>query len=300
MELSQLRMVKAVAECGSIALAAEQLHCVPSNITTRIKQLESELGTALFTRAGRGLRISAAGQVFLGYSEQILALVDQAKRAVAPQAVPAGKLRIGAIESCATGRLPPLLADYHQRYPQVILELVTGKSKQLLDDVKHHRLDGAMVAGSITQTKLSKTMLYNEQLVLIASPKLAPLAQLADVHRHTVFMWPPGCPYRAALENWVAEHGLEVSKIDYANWGSIIGCVSAGAGLALIPEGMLQQFGACAHLITYRFPELAPMPNLFFWHSETGSHAARDAFAALLAEHFPVAVAEPARLRPIA
>ena len=79
MELSQLRMVKAVAECGSIALAAEQLHCVPSNITTRIKQLESELGTALFTRAGRGLRISAAGQVFLGYSEQILALVDQAQ-----------------------------------------------------------------------------------------------------------------------------------------------------------------------------------------------------------------------------
>ena len=288
MELSQLRMVKAVAECGSIALAAEHLHCVPSNITTRIKQLESELGTALFTRAGRGLRISSAGQVFLGYSEQILALIDQAKRAVTPHAMPTGKLRIGAIESCATGRLPPLLAEYHQRYPHVTLELVTGKSKQLLEDVKHHRLDGAMVAGKITQSKLEKTMLYHEQLVLIASPELAPLTQLADVHRHTVFMWPPGCPYRAALENWVAEHALEVNGVDYANWGSIIGCVSAGAGLALIPEGMLQQFGACAHLTTYRFPELSPMPNLFFWHSETGQHAARDAFAALLNEHFAV------------
>ena len=286
MELSQLRMVKAVAECGSIALAAQQLHCVPSNITTRIKQLESELGTALFTRAGRGLRISAAGLVFLGYSEQILALVDQAKRAVTPHAIPTGKLRIGAIESCATGRLPPILAIFHQRYPQVSLELVTGKSQQLLEDVKHHRLDGVLVAGGINLAKLSKTTLYHEQLVLIASPELEPLAGLGDVHQHTVFMWPVGCPYRAALENWVAEHRLEINSVDYANWGSIIGCVSAGAGLALVPEGILERFGGTAHLATYRFAELAPMPNLFFWHSETGLHSPRDAFAALLAEHF--------------
>lgn len=286
MELSQLRMVKAVAECGSIALAAQQLHCVPSNITTRIKQLESELGTALFTRAGRGLCISAAGQVFLGYSEQILALVDQAKRAVAPHAVPTGNLRIGAIESCATGRLPPLLAQFHKRYPQVALELVTGKSQQLLDDVKHHRLDGVLVAGRIDLPKLSRTTLYHEQLVLIASPELEPISQLGDVHRHTVFMWPVGCPYRAALENWVAEHRLEINTVDYANWGSIIGCVSAGAGLALVPEGILQRFDGTAHLTTYRFAELAPMPNLFFWHSETGLHGPRDAFAALLTEHF--------------
>ena len=286
MELSQLRMVKAVAECGSIALAAQQLHCVPSNITTRIKQLESELGTALFTRAGRGLRISAAGLVFLGYSEQILALVDQAKRAVTPHAIPTGKLRIGAIESCATGRLPPILAIFHQRYPQVSLELVTGKSQQLLEDVKHHRLDGVLVAGGINLPKLSKTTLYHEQLVLIASPELEPLAGLGDVHQHTVFMWPVGCPYRAALENWVAEHRLEINSVDYANWGSIIGCVSTGAGLALVPEGILERFGGTAHLATYRFAELAPMPNLFFWHSETGLHSPRDAFAALLTEHF--------------
>lgn len=137
MELSQLRMVKAVAECGSIALAARQLHCVPSNITTRIKQLESELGTALFTRAGRGLCISAAGSVSgLQQTDPGLGRSNQTRRNA--HAVPTGKLRIGAIESCATARLPPLLAIFHQRYPQVSLELVTGKSQQLLEDVKHH------------------------------------------------------------------------------------------------------------------------------------------------------------------
>ena len=58
MELSQLRMFKAVYELGSIARAAQQLHCVPSNITARLKSLEQELGVALFVREGRGLRVS--------------------------------------------------------------------------------------------------------------------------------------------------------------------------------------------------------------------------------------------------
>lgn len=66
MELSQLRMFKTVCDTGSIARAAEVLHCVPSNITARLKSLERELGTPLFFREGRGLRVSPAGEVFLG------------------------------------------------------------------------------------------------------------------------------------------------------------------------------------------------------------------------------------------
>ena len=56
--------------------------------------------------------------------------------------------------------------------------------------------------------------------------------------------------------------------------------------MALVPEGLLQHFGASGHLTVYRFAELKPIRNQFFWHSETGNHSARDAFTALLAEHF--------------
>ncbi len=54
MELAQIRMFKTVADVGSVARAAEVLHCVPSSITARIKALEAELGVALFLREGRG------------------------------------------------------------------------------------------------------------------------------------------------------------------------------------------------------------------------------------------------------
>jgi len=176
MELAQLKMVKAVAQTGSVAQAALQLHCVPSNITTRIKQLESELGTPLFIRAGRGLAISAAGEVFLDYCERILALVEESKRAVDSNAIPRGKLRIGAVESSASGRLPPLLAEYHRRYPQVELELVTGAWAQLLDDLQHHRIDAALVAAGGKRPKLEQSVVYSERLVLITSASSAPIA----------------------------------------------------------------------------------------------------------------------------
>ncbi|RBJ80679.1 LysR family transcriptional regulator [Pseudomonas sp. MWU12-2534b] len=285
MELSQLKMLNAVARTGSIARAAEQLHCVPSNITNRLKQLESELGTPLFNRVGRGLKISAAGEVFLGYSERILALVDEAKRAVDDQAEPSGVLRLGAIESCAGGRLPPLLAQYHRRYPQVSVELVTGTWSQLFTELQHQRIDGALVAIDTLPPWLKQTVLYHEPLVLISSAGSAPIHSASDLQGQHLFMWPQGCPYRRALENWLARHGLNLPITGYASWGTIIGCVSVGAGVSLIPQGVLERYSQSATLNIQRFSDLLPVDNRFVWHQDVQRHKPRDAFARLLQEH---------------
>lgn len=285
MELSQLKMVNAVARTGSIARAAEQLHCVPSNITNRLKQLECELGTPLFTRVGRGLKISAAGEIFLGYSERILALVDEAKRALDDQAEPSGLLRLGAIESCAGGRLPPLLAQYHRRYPKVSVELVTGTWSQLFTQLQQQRIDGALVAVDTLPPRLKQTVLYREPLVLISSAGSAPIHSASDLQGQHLFMWPQGCPYRRALENWLARHGLNLPITGYASWGTIIGCVSVGAGVSLIPEGVLERYAQSATLNIQRFSDLLPVDNRFVWHQDVQRHNARDAFARLLQEH---------------
>ena len=79
---------------------------------------------------------------------------------------------------------------------------------------------------------------------------------------------------------------MPINSVAYANWGSIIGCVGAGAGLAIVPEGMLERFGTDATLTRYRFNDLPAVQNRLVWHRETGCHTARDAFASLLAEHF--------------
>lgn len=282
MELAQLRMVKAVHDTGSIAQAAMALHCVPSNITARLKTLEQELGTALFFRSGRGLRISPAGEVVLGYANKMLQLADEAKRAVSADAEPSGRLRIGAIESSATGRLPRLLAKYHALHPQVRLELSTGTWSQLLEDTQQHRLDGVIVAVDQERAGLSRAVMYREELLLIAADSLGPLHSAADLQGKTLFMWPQGCPYRFALEQWLLQCNQAPSIVSIASYGTIVGCVSAGAGVSLVPRGIYEQYRQGAGWTGYTFAELAGVDNLFYWHQESVNHPARDAFVALL------------------
>ncbi|MEG1629454.1 LysR family transcriptional regulator, partial [Pseudomonas sp.] len=272
MELAQLRMVKAVHDTGSIAQAAMSLHCVPSNITARLKTLEQELGTALFFRSGRGLRISPAGEVLLGYANKMLQLADEAKRAVSADAEPSGRLRIGAIESSATGRLPRLLAKYHALYPQVRLELSTGTWSQLLEDTQQHRLDGVIVAVDQDRAGLSRAVMYREELLLIAADSLGPLHSAADLQGKTLFMWPQGCPYRFALEQWLLQCNQAPSIVSIASYGTIVGCVSAGAGVSLVPRGIYEQYRQGAGWTGYTFAELAGVDNLFYWHQESVNH----------------------------
>ncbi|WP_431146461.1 LysR family transcriptional regulator [Pseudomonas alvandae] len=286
MELSQLRMVKAVCDTGSIARAAETLHCVPSNVTARLKSLERELGTSLFFREGRGLRVSPAGQIFLEYATRILSLTEEARRAIAPSNAPSGPLRIGAIESSATGRLPQLLAKYHAQYPQVSLELSTGTWAQLLEDIRQHRLDAAIVAVDVERPGLKRAVMYREDLVLIAADSLGPLRSAADLQGQAIFMWPVGCPYRLALEQWLLRHGQVQPIISIASYGAIVGCVSAGAGVSLVPRGIYEQYRQGAGWTGYEFPELAGVDNLFYWHENAGRHPAREAFLAMLEREF--------------
>ena len=84
MDLTQLEMFNAVALTGSITQAAQKVHRVPSNLTTRIRQLEADLGVELFIRENQRLRLSPAGHNFLRYSKQILALVGCDRLTIAP------------------------------------------------------------------------------------------------------------------------------------------------------------------------------------------------------------------------
>lgn len=104
MDLVQLEIFKAVAEQGSISAAAQLIHRVPSNLTTRIKQLEQDLGVELFIREKSRMRLSPAGWNFLDYARRILDLVAEARLTVAGEE-PQGPFALGswrARQRCAS------------------------------------------------------------------------------------------------------------------------------------------------------------------------------------------------------
>ncbi len=278
MELSQLQMFQMVAEEGSIINAAQKLHCVPSNITTRIKKLEEELGAPLFIRQGRGLIISPSGRIFLEYSKQILSLCENAKQAIRPESEPYGLLRIGSIESSAIGRLPKLLSQFHQGFPLVDMQFSTATWPQLLNDIIQNTLDGAIVAASHTHPSLNSVEIYQEELVLITPSSTSDIKDPSDLIGKKVFMWPEGCPYRKALEKWLSEHNVSIPITSIASYGTILGCVSAGAGVSLVPKGILESHHGTGSVKTYQFKDLATVKNYFMWNKNIEKHAAREAF----------------------
>jgi DNA-binding transcriptional LysR family regulator len=241
MDLSDLRIFAAVVREGGITRAAERLHRVQSNVTTRIRQLEEDLRVALFVREGKRLHLAPAGQILLSYADRLLALADEARGAV-QDARPRGTFRLGAMESTAAVRLPEPLSEYHRRYPNVVLELRTGNPQVLASAILAGDLDAALVAEPIADAPFEKTFAFEEELVIVAAAGHPPIGKKGGLPR-SIIVFEHGCPHRKRLEDWYAIR-LEMPErmIELTSYHAMLGCVVAGMGAALMPRSVLTTF----------------------------------------------------------
>jgi len=288
MDLTQLKMFCCVAETGSVARAAQQLHRVPSNLTTRLRQLEVELGTDLFIREKQRLRLSALGHNFLGYAQRILALSDEAL-ALSHTGEPAGQFSLGAMESSAATRLPGLLAAYHQRYPQVALSLTTATSGETIASVRAGRLAAGMADGPIDFDDLTGCVAFHERMVIISPLGEAPLITLPGRPGHTVFAFRPSCSYRQRLENWMKHAGLQANNtMEIQSYHSMMACVASGAGIAMLPRSLLAQLpGAERIQVNEIEDEFADTTTWLFWRRDAFGPNVRALKELILAQNSP-------------
>src|SRR5512140_3996208 len=135
MELSDLATFSAVARLGGITRAAAELNTVQSNVTQRVKALESEIGVPLFERHSRGMTLTGAGKRLLPFAQRMAALAREAVLAARDDGEPKGPLAIGSMETTAAVRLPLLLAEFHRRFPAVRLSVRTAPTADLVTAV---------------------------------------------------------------------------------------------------------------------------------------------------------------------
>ena len=239
MVFSQLRIFQAVAQEESITRAAERLHRVPSNLSTRLKQLEEQLGVELFLRERQRLQLSPAGKVLLDYTTRLFALHDEAHAAV-QGGQPAGDFVLGTMYSTAAIHLPALLARYHRTYPAVNLQVQSGPSGELLEGLLTGRLDAALVDGPPELAGLDGVLLCEERLVLISEADHPPVLSARDVQGRSVFTFRQGCSYRMRLEAWFShDHAAMGRAMEIESYPGMLACVIAGSGVALMSESML-------------------------------------------------------------
>jgi DNA-binding transcriptional LysR family regulator len=242
-ELTDLLTFSAVARTGGITRAAEELNTVQSNVTQRVKALEAEIGTALFERHSRGMTLTGAGRRLLPYAQRMAALSREAMLAARDDGEPKGPLAIGSMETTAAVRLPPLLADFHRRFPKVALSLRTATTADLVAGVLDGTFDGAFVAGPIEHAELAATIAFREELVLVTARRWKTLAELragTPQSGPTALVFRTGCTYRQRLEQTLTEFGWpSATRFELGTLDGMIGCVAADMGVTLLPRAVV-------------------------------------------------------------
>ncbi len=238
MELKNLHTFAAVADTGSVAGASRELHCVQSNVTTRIKSLEGELGVELFNRSRSGMALTAAGTAFLPYALDVLRAELRARASVADFGNSVKFLRIGSMESTLAVRLPKIIAAFRKKHPDMRLQIFSGPTEDLLHKLVQDQIDVAFVGGKFARPGLMGQALFAEEMVMISSAELKEPDGLRSL---PIIVFKQGCSYRDFTRRWMRKSGLAPNDIfELGTLDGILGCVASGVGISCLPRSVIE------------------------------------------------------------
>ena len=264
MEMQALRTFQAVVEEGGIISASRKLNTVQSNVTSRIKRLEDELGAKLFHRKGRGLELAPPGKVLLSYARQLIQLERQAEAAVREAGENTGEMRIGSMETYAAFRLPQVLKEVRSTHGSLTLHVETDTSAALIEAVLNLKLDCAFAAGPIDHPDLAVKEIQRERLVLAKQKDASALPDALILFRQ-------GCAYRERALAWQRERGNQLAEImELGTLDGILGCVAMGLGCTLVPEWVVRNHIYAPQLTTESVPaHIGEVTTLLIRHRST-------------------------------
>lgn len=263
-----------VAQAGSIAGAAQTRFISQPALSKAVRELEKQLGVALFERGARGVTLTAAGATLFEYAQAIFALEKEAEDALsALQSLNAGTLRIGASTTIATAILPPLLVDFRIQNPLLRFSLARGNTSQIEAQLLAFELDVALVEGPPHHEKIKKTFWREEELIVICAPS-HPLAARRlvswdEIKERDWIAREVGSGTREVVENALQSWGgaptpiLEVSGSE-----TLRQAVAAGLGLAFASRESATDQLALGKLRVLQVENLVLRRPFYFLHLE--------------------------------
>ena len=242
MDLQQLRYFVAVAEVENISLAAHRLRVAQSAVSRQIRLLEEELDAALLQRAGRGVKLTDAGETLRRRAVDLLRQADDLRAELRNRGrAPAGVLRIGANPSLGEAMFPALARRYTQAYPKVRLHLVTDMTMHLQEAIQRGTLDCAIIAFPDRDPALAVQPIANERIHLVSHRDhdldwgpVCTVKQLASVP-----LLLPGLPHRERLgyERLAAAKGQTLQcRMEADSLSILFDLARLGLGHLLLPS----------------------------------------------------------------
>lgn len=249
MNTKQLSYFLKTAELCSIAAAARELDIAQPSISLQLDNLEHELGTALFDRDYRGVRLTDSGQLFKAHAESIMRQVDQAKLDIRQsEQEPAGRLVLGMTQPIGNVVSVPLLKLVEQRYPKIELDLFAGLSYSLSAQLLSGEIDLAISSPDGSDTKqLIREQLFKEKLYLAMgdAPQISsqkPLRQrncipFSELAKHEVIVTGRQDSLGYVLRQYEQQVGVKVQqRPSFGQLMTTLRYVSDGYGMLLSPS----------------------------------------------------------------
>jgi LysR family hca operon transcriptional activator len=243
-ELRHLRYFIAVAETGSVSVAAEQrLHTAQPSLSRQIRDLEAELGVTLLVRGARGVELTPAGKVFLDHARMVFLQVDAAAEAARRAAEPPKTaFTIGFLSGYEVDWLPPVMNILRDALPDIEVVITSQESPNLAAGLVRGKIDAAFMRPEKQAAGLVYRLLRKDPLVVVMPAGHRLVAQASVGPEEIVGETLIGVPAwnapvaRAVTDRYAAKTGIDLTPDHEAlNLSMAFSLVASTGGVALLP-----------------------------------------------------------------
>ncbi len=262
--LKQLRYFEALARYGHFGRAAEACGISQPALSMQIKELEEGLGTDLFERSARQVRLTSFGEEVALRISGILRSVDELGDLVrASRDRLVGRLRIGVIPTVAPYFLPTLIGDLTRLHEGLDLHVRETLTPKLVQELNEGRLDMAIVALPVSEPSLTEVVLFTENFVLVRPLKDAdkPAPDRDALREMRLLLLEEGHCFRDQALSFCNRDSRSVKPrdlVDASSLSTLVQMVDAGFGVTLLPEMAVAVETRSASVSIARFKDPQP------------------------------------------
>lgn len=288
MELRELRNFLRVARAGSVSRAAKELRLAQPALSRQIRKLEHELGVALFSRHGRGVRLSSAGSLLLERAEAITDLVHQTRQEIKDdRSSMRGRLALGVPPAAGRLIIPPFVERFQKTWPQTTLHMREGVTSSLLEWLVDKRLDIALLHNPPHLETLGIIPLLTERMLVIGPPahlikdRRHPASfRIRDIGELPLILPNMAHTNRRLVEHAALEHGVRLRiKIEADSVAFAKAMVENGLGYTILTYAAVRDEVTSHRLTAYPIvrPTLSTQVSIVTLRGEPASNLTRDA-----------------------
>ncbi len=235
MDSNLLKVFLAVSSNKSISLAALELGYAQSNVTTKIKQLESSIGYPLFHRIPKGVKLTHEGEKLYPYAVEIVKKLEEAVSKIKNNNLQEN-LKIGSTQTNAPIRLLPFARKLNEDYPSMKIDIFTDTTPFVVSALLDYKVDIAFVSGDPNHKDIKVLQVFEEDIYLVESKDKG--------SENCILGYKDSCAYFTYLYSEFRKQSNQTFKINtFENFETILGCAQMGMGKALVPISIIKKYG---------------------------------------------------------